>query len=81
MVSKTVVAFILINCVPGKENEVSRKLSEIKSIRETFTLFGEYDLISKIETKDYKELETTVVERIRNIPGIVETKTLTGIKF
>ncbi|MCL5785080.1 MAG: Lrp/AsnC ligand binding domain-containing protein [Candidatus Thermoplasmatota archaeon] len=76
-----VTAFVLINCVPGKENEVYKKLSEIKSISETYTLFGEYDLISKIETKDYKELESTIIQKIRTIAGIVETKTLTGIKF
>ncbi len=78
---QTVTAFILMNCVPGKEDEVSKKLTDIDCIKETYTLFGEYDLISKIEAEDYKELETVVLSRIRSIPGIVETKTLTGIKF
>ncbi len=44
-------------------------------------MFGEFDLIAKIEAEDLNRLGTVVVEHIRSTPGVVDTKTLTGIKF
>jgi DNA-binding Lrp family transcriptional regulator len=76
-----VIAFILVNTVPGKETEVYKKLSGMENVSEIYTLFGEYDLIVKVETKDFSQLERIVIDHIRSIPGIVDTKTLTGIKF
>lgn len=76
-----VIAFILVNTVPGKETEVYKKLSGMENVSEIYTLFGEYDLIVKVETKDFSQLERMVIDNIRSIPGIVDTKTLTGIKF
>ena len=48
---------------------------------EIHPLFGEYDLIVKIDAKDYSELGKTVIEHIRTIEGVIDTKTLTGIKL
>ena len=57
------------------------ELSKIKEIVELHPLFGEYDLIAKIEAKDLDELGKIVVEKIRAIDGVADTKTLTGTKF
>ena len=53
----------------------------MSEIVELHPLFGEYDLIAKVEAKDFNSLGQIVVDKIRSIPGVVETKTLTGIKF
>jgi len=53
----------------------------VKEIVELHPLFGEYDLIAKIETEDFNKLGQIVVDRIRTIKGVIDTKTLTGIKF
>jgi len=44
-------------------------------------LFGEYDLIAKIEAEDFESIGNIVVNKIRTIEGIIDTKTLTGTKF
>ncbi len=75
------IGFVLISTAPGKEHEVYDALKKIKEIVELHPLFGEYDLIAKIEAKDFNELGKIVVDQIRNIPGVIDTKTLTGIKF
>lgn len=75
------IGFVLISTAPGKEHEVYDELRKIKEIIELHPLFGEYDLIAKIEAKDFNELGKIVVEQIRNISGVIDTKTLTGIKF
>lgn len=76
-----VVGFVLISTAPGKEHDVYNRLKEVPEIVEIHPLFGEYDLIAKIEVKDFNLLGKIVVEKIRTIEGVVDTKTLTGIKF
>ncbi|MDA8055928.1 MAG: Lrp/AsnC ligand binding domain-containing protein [Thermoplasmatales archaeon] len=75
------IGFVLISTVPGKEHQVYNELLKIKEIVELHPLFGEYDLIAKLETKDFTELGQIVMEKIRVIEGILDTKTLTGIKM
>lgn len=75
------IGFILISTAPAKEHEVYNELKKIKEIVELHPLFGEYDLIAKLEAKNFNLLGQIVVDKIRTIPGVVDTKTLTGIKF
>ncbi|HDN95667.1 MAG: Lrp/AsnC family transcriptional regulator [Thermoplasmata archaeon] len=75
------IGFVLISTAPAKEHQVYNELSKIKEIVELHPLFGEYDLIAKIEAKDLDELGKIVVEKIRAIDGVADTKTLTGTKF
>ncbi len=73
------LAFVLIQTKPQMEHAVYNKLVKIKDIIEVHPLFGEYDLITKIEAKDFDTLGKIVVNKIRNIEGVKDTKTLTGM--
>lgn len=75
------IGFVLISTAPAKEHEVYNQLLKVKQIVELHPLFGEYDLIAKIETEDFNKLGQIVVDKIRTIKGVIDTKTLTGIKF
>jgi DNA-binding Lrp family transcriptional regulator len=59
----------------------NNKLSKVSEIVELHPLFGEFDIIAKIEADDSKSLGNIVVNKIRTIEGIIDTKTLTGTKF
>lgn len=75
------LGFVLIKIAPGKERRVYDRIASIKEVEELYPLFGEYDLIAKIVVKDFEELSDIVVNKIRTIEGVLETKTLTGAKF
>ena len=75
------VGFILIKSAPAFEHEVYNKLLKTQDIIELHPLFGEYDLIAKIEADDFEKLGEIVINKIRSIRGIIDTKTLTGAKF
>ena len=75
------IGFVLINVAPAQEHEVYNKLSKIPQIVELHPLFGEYDLIAKIDANDFEELGTIIVNKIRSITGVLDTKTLTGLTF
>jgi DNA-binding Lrp family transcriptional regulator len=75
------IGFVLISTAPAREHEVYNQLLKVKEIVELHPLFGEYDLIAKIEAQDFNRLGQIVVDQIRAIDGVIDTKTLTGIKF
>lgn len=75
------IGFVLISAAPAHEHEVYNKLSKVKEIIELHPLFGEYDIIAKIEAEDFEKLGKIIVEKIRVINGVIDTKTLTGTKF
>jgi DNA-binding Lrp family transcriptional regulator len=74
------LGYVLINAAPAHEHEVYNKLSKIPEIIELQSLFGEYDIIAKIEAEDFEKLGEVVVSKIRSIEGVIDTKTLTGPK-
>ncbi len=75
------VGFVLINVTPGMERDVFNRLLKEPDIPEIYPLFGEYDLIAKVTVKDFEQLSDIVFNRIRQIKGVTDTKTLTGGKF
>jgi len=78
---KVVIGFVLIHVSPLHEYEVFNKLSKLKEVIELHPLFGEYDLIAKIEAEDYESIGEIILQKIKTIKGITDTKTLTGIKL
>ncbi len=72
---------MLLNVAPGAEKKVFDTLIKFEEIQELYPLFGDYDLIAKIQAPDYETLSDIVVNKIRTLKGVTETKTLTGAKF
>ena len=75
------IGFILIKAAPALEHEVYNKLSKILEIIDLQPLFGEYDLIAKIEAEDFEKIGEIVINNIRSVKGVIDTKTLTGTRF
>lgn len=75
------LGFVLIKVSPKREKEVYDTLSSINEVEELYPLFGEYDLITKLVVNDFEQLSDVIVNKIRSIEGVLETKTLTGAKF
>jgi len=70
------VGFVLIKVGFGAENKVHNTLGKLEEILESYLLFGDYDLIAKIQATDYKELSNIVIHKIQAIKDITEIKTL-----
>ena len=75
------VGFVFISIAPMKERDIHTTLSNIPEIVEHHPLFGEFDIIAKIEAEDFNLVGQVVMYKIRTIPGIVDTKTLMGTQF
>ena len=68
--------YVLGTIVPSQVREVHNKLSKVPEIIELNPLFGEYDFVAKIEVEDYEKLSEIVINKIKSIEGIIDTKTL-----
>ena len=47
-------------------------------VEDATVLFGDHDLIVKLIADDLATIAKAVVENIRQVPGVVDTKTLAG---
>ena len=73
--------FVLITTNPGREHEVRNLLDSVEHVTNRWMLFGEYDLIARVQADDEFTLTRVIVEDIRTISGITNTKTLIGAEI
>ena len=74
------IGFALLSISPLHEKEVYETLKNTPQVVEVHPLFGEYDILVKIECADIDEIGEVVIKKIRAAKGVVDTKTLIGTK-
>ncbi len=75
------VGFVLVTTSPGKEIEVREAVSKFETVVGQWIVFGMHDLFVKIEAEDEAELTRCIIQDIRNVSGISETRTLIGAEI
>ncbi len=43
-------AFVFINVEPGSETEVLERLRKVPEVKESYFVYGVYDIVAKVET-------------------------------
>jgi len=74
------LGFALLSISPLYEKEVYEDLKKIPEVTEVHPLFGEYDILIKIETSDIDSIGKVVIVKIRALKGVTDSKTLIGTK-
>ena len=74
-----VIAFVLIMSKTGKEREVLDDVRRLNEVKEASIVFGDYDIIAKIEVGDVERLNELIISKLRKIPNVSMTTTLIGI--
>lgn len=75
------LSLVLIKAETGTERDVEKAARKIRGVREAHLLFGVYDISVTIECENLDELAKIVIDNIRQIPGVKETKTLPGVQY
>ena len=75
------VGFVLITTETGCEVEVRESVSRVEGVVGQWIVFGPHDLFVKVEADDEAELTRCIVKGIREVPGIIETRTLIGAEI
>lgn len=79
---REITAFVLMHVVGKKEDRIIEKLYTIKEVKEIHSVHGDVDLLIKIVlTRDLVSSDAEIIgqfvhNRVRQIPGVVSTKTL-----
>ena len=71
-------AYIMMNCKLGEEKEVVQELKKIVGIKEAHGTFGLYDIVAQIECTTDEKIQEIVTQKIRKIPKIQTSMTLTS---
>jgi len=71
-----VLAYVMFKVSSGTEREVAQKLIEFDEVMQADVIFGEYDVVAKIMTKDLDTLEDFVSDHVRNVPNVLVTSTM-----
>jgi DNA-binding Lrp family transcriptional regulator len=72
------IGFALLSISPLYEKEVFKALRIMPEIEEVHPLFGEYDILVKINATDIDQIGNVVIKKLRSLKGIVDSKTLIG---
>ncbi|MCU0798412.1 MAG: Lrp/AsnC ligand binding domain-containing protein [Candidatus Thermoplasmatota archaeon] len=75
------IGYILVNTRSNMEKITYMKLKGLKETQEIYPLFGEYDLILRVEARNFEELGTFVIKKVRSLPGVLDTKTLPAVQM
>ncbi|MEC7686611.1 MAG: Lrp/AsnC ligand binding domain-containing protein [Candidatus Thermoplasmatota archaeon] len=75
------VGFVLITTETGYEVTVREAVSAIDGVVGQWIVFGPHDLFVKVQAEDEAELTRCIVKGIREVPGIIETRTLIGAEI
>tara|TARA_B100001123_G_scaffold402881_1_gene490841 strand:- start:588 stop:821 length:234 start_codon:yes stop_codon:yes gene_type:complete len=75
------IGYVLINVKPGMELQAFEIINTIENVAAADLLFGDYDIIVKVSADNMGLIAKTVVEDIRQVEGVENTKTLAGAEM
>jgi DNA-binding Lrp family transcriptional regulator len=69
-------AYVMITCEMGAEGTIVEGVKSIDSVKEVSGVFGNYDVIVKLECLNIDEIRETISKKIRLISKVRCTTTL-----
>jgi|TARA_B100001996_G_scaffold224180_1_gene172521 DNA-binding Lrp family transcriptional regulator len=74
------LAWILLSCFPSRERDVYLQLLDLPQISEVSVVYGELDLVARIDFESEKAMSKTLIEEIRHLEGVRKTETLIAVE-
>jgi DNA-binding Lrp family transcriptional regulator len=78
-----VIAIVLLKMLGGTGESIGwakstkDRLSQVPGVKAVYGVLGRYDLVAILETATLESLTSLVADKIRSIPGIQASETLT----
>jgi len=70
-----VIGYVLVVTEVGKEHDVVQELFKVDGVVEAQTVYGEFDILCKVDCKDLKSLDSAIT-KVRKIQSVIRTMTL-----
>lgn len=71
-----VLAFVLITVKPGREKKVEERFSKMDEVLEIYELFGEWDILMKVNVAGTEGLSAFITNKLRRIKDVKLSSTL-----
>jgi len=68
-------AFLFINVESGSETEVLERLREVPEVKESYFVYGVYDIVAKVETDSMDRLKEVITSKVRKLDNVRSTLT------
>ncbi len=75
MAEEKIIAYVLLSVEVGKEHDIAKEVTSIEGVTEARVVYGEYDIVTRVEATSVKDLERTIM-KIRKINGVLRSVTL-----
>ena len=77
---RAIVLVIVLGGTGGRldwTKQVAKQLKQIQGVKEVFGVLGRFDLVAIVEVGSLEELTSLVADKMRSVPGIQSSETLT----
>ncbi|MBN1612912.1 MAG: anthranilate phosphoribosyltransferase [Deltaproteobacteria bacterium] len=75
-----ITALVLFKAEKGKIPGLATQLGAIDEVVEVLSITGEYDLIAKVQVREYEHLSDIVTDKMQNTEGVLGTRTMMAFK-
>ncbi|MCF8110370.1 MAG: anthranilate phosphoribosyltransferase [Desulfobacteraceae bacterium] len=75
-----ITALVLFKVEKGKIPKLANQLGAIQEVVEVLSITGEYDLMAKLQVRQYESLSDIVTEKMQNLEGVLHTRTMMAFK-
>ena len=70
------MAYVLITTEPGAVDSVLESLKKMDSVKETYMVYGVYDVVAKIQAETMEKLKDIVTWKVRSLDEVRSTITM-----
>lgn len=75
-----ITALVLFKAEKGKIPKLATQLGAIEEVVEVYSITGEYDLMAKVQVREYEHLSDIVTDKMQNTEGVLGTRTMMAFK-
>ena len=68
-------AFIMAKTAAGKSAELQEQIMNLDAVLEAYVIAGQYDIITEVEGDEVYSVIQTVATELRELEGIMDTRT------
>jgi DNA-binding Lrp family transcriptional regulator len=81
MKNENIVTYLLINLdIEISSQEVAAELASIPEVVEAHVLYGTYDVLIRIETKNAKDIKDITLKSVRSLKHVLKTMTMISLE-
>ncbi len=74
-----IAGYILLRIKPGMDRSVLHAVKELDQVKVVETLYGEYDMLIKVEVEELDDLDSFIFDVVRTVKGVEGSTTLITI--